>query len=75
VLDSGWSFQADGSHTFGSGGPVQPGTPSPAAQPARYTGSVSGSQMELTVVLPQAGRTLGPFTLGLDTQPLLDRCG
>ena len=75
VLNGDGSFQAEGSHAFQPGGPVQPGTPAPAAQAARYTGSVRGSQMELTVVLPQAGTTLGPFSLGLGQQPLLDRCG
>jgi hypothetical protein len=75
VLDGDGSFRAEGTHAFQSGGPVQAGTASPGAQPARYTGSVTGSQMELTVVLPQAGRTLGPFSLRLGQQPLLDRCG
>lgn len=74
VLDGAGSFQADGSHTFQPGGPVQPGAPAPAAQPARYSGSVQGSQMQLAVVLTRTGTTLGPFSLGLGQQPLLDRC-
>lgn len=75
VVDGGGSFAASGTHAFQSGGPAQPGAPAPPGRPARYSGSASGSQMTLTVVLPDTGSTLGPFTLGLGAPPLLDRCG
>ncbi|HEX6597103.1 MAG TPA: hypothetical protein VF045_09220 [Acidimicrobiales bacterium] len=75
VLGGGESFQAAGTHSSQPGGPSQPGTPTPSGQPARYSGSLNGSQMTLTVVLPDTGLTLGPFSLGLGQAPLLDRCG
>lgn len=75
VVDRGGSFQAGGTYSSLRGGPPDPAAPAPRAQPARYSGSVDGTQMRLTVSLTETGASLGPFTLGLDQQPLLDRCG
>lgn len=75
TLDAAGSFAATGTHSFLRGGPPDPGAPPPRAQPARYTGSSDGATMRLTVTLPEAGTTLGPFTLVLGQRALLDRCG
>jgi len=74
TLGAGGTFEASGSHAALSGGPATPGQPVPRSLAARYSGTVNGSQMRLTVSL-ETGATLGPYTLGLGEAPLLDRCG
>ena len=66
TIDSTWSLTTDGRfagtglHYFGGGPvPVQGRPP----RPARYEGQVDGDVLTLTVVLTDAGQTLGPFRL------------
>lgn len=74
VASAGGSFEAGGTHTIQRGGPPDPARV-PRAAPARYSGRTDGTQMQLTVTLPETGAQLGPFTLGLGQQALLSRCG
>lgn len=67
------SFDLQGTHTPGTGGPIREDDP-PVAEAARYTGTVSGSLMTLTVELPESGVTLGPLELRYREEAILRRC-
>lgn len=67
------SFELDGTHTPGMGGPIREDDP-PRTEPARYAGRVSGSRMTLSVVLPESGVTLGPYDLRYRQEAVLRRC-
>ena len=66
TMDSAWVLSRDGrltatgQHFFG-GGPVPPAGRPP--HPARYSGSVEGNTLVLTVTVTDLGQTLGPFRL------------
>jgi hypothetical protein len=67
------SFDLEGTHTSGVGGPIREDDP-PRAEAARYTGRLSGSRMTLTVELPESGVTLGPHELRYREEAVLRRC-
>ena len=67
------SFDLDGTHTPGTGGPIREDDP-PRTEPARYTGELSGSRMTLSVELPESDVTLGPYELRYREEALLRRC-
>lgn len=71
--DTGGRFAADGSHTPGTGGPTRVGETSPS-YPARYTGTVRGDTLRLTVEMPARQLVLGPFDMARGAQPMLTRC-
>jgi hypothetical protein len=75
AADEDGRFAANGSHSFGRGGPRNEGEPPPAPRAARYEGSLKDGEMRLTVSLPELGRTVGEFTLRLGERPVLERCG
>jgi predicted small secreted protein len=71
--DHSGRFSTDGTYSFGHGGPRQPGEPPAKIYTARYTGTVTGTTMRLSVFLPELARSIGDFTLQLG-KPMLDRC-
>ena len=67
------TFAASGTHTPNLGGPERIGQPRPS-YPARYSGSVRGDEMRLSVEVPARDLNLGPFTLRRGAEPVLLRC-
>ncbi len=66
------SFEAQGSHTPGSGGPEIVGQVRPAYG-ARYSGMVRGDRMILEAQMANGVR-MGPFTLRRGAEPIIFRC-
>lgn len=62
VVDDRGRFNVQGTYTAESHGPIRQGR-EPKDSPARYTGSVSGDTMTLTVVLADTTETNDTFTL------------
>lgn len=71
--DSVGRFIAIGTHTPGQGGPDRVGY-SPPSYPARYSGSVRGDVLTLTVDVPAINARIGPYALRQDAEPILLRC-
>lgn len=65
-------FAALGRHTPGMGGPERIGEVRPS-RPARYSGSVRGDEVTLTVRLDD-GTMIGPYALRRGAEPRLMRC-
>lgn len=72
ALDAEGRFDARGTYVREHGGPVRPDE-TENSEPARYTGSVVGRSMSLTVVLDD-GTRLGPFALTLGDEGRLLKC-
>ena len=68
-VDASGSFEAPGEYQF-EGGPIPAG--GNPLLPARYSGTVSGSHMTLTVTLPSG--LLGPFALTFGYPGLTATC-
>lgn len=66
------TFDAEGIHTPGWGGPEIEGQVLPTYR-ARYSGSVRGGVMSLQGRL-ENGVSLGPFTLRRGSEPIIFRC-
>ena len=62
ALDRRGRFSWAGTHTTEHGGPIRRDE-KPNHRPARYTGSINGKTMTLTVTLTDTNETLGPYTL------------
>ena len=62
VVDSVGRFALDGTHTREHGGPIR-SEEKPEKLPARYTGTVVGDAMTLTVSLTSSKAVVGTFTL------------
>lgn len=62
ITRSDGAFTWSGTHTPGHGGPVRIDEILPR-RPARYTGTVAGGTMSLTVVMTDSNVTVGTFTL------------
>ena len=62
VPDAVGRVAADGVHNPGMGGPI-PIDYEPPRQPARYTGTVSGNRLTLTVTIVATGERVGTFVL------------
>ena len=73
MRDSAGRFTAIGTHTPGTGGPVQAGVV-PRSYPARYSGRVAGDIMTLTVDVAGLGARIGPYSLRRGAAPNLLRC-
>ena len=71
-LDSEGRFDAGGIFVQERGGPVREGGED--ARPARYTGSVEGKTMTLTIAVGDGGETLGPFELVHGRSARLTKC-
>lgn len=72
-LDDRGRFDVGGTHTPESPGPVRRGETRTEA--ARYTGSVRGDRMSLTVTRPGSGRELGTFELQRGRLGRVFKCG
>lgn len=72
-LDRSGSFDVNGTHTIGHGGPSRPGDPADK-HPAHYTGQVVGKTMTLNVELTDLKTKLGPYTLTLAASPHVYKC-
>ena len=68
----GGSFEVDGTHTPGWGGPEIEGQVLPTYR-TRFSGTVRGDRMTLQGRV-ENGVLLGPFTLRRDTEPIIFRC-
>ncbi len=66
------SFEIDGMHTPGWGGPERSGEVRPSYR-ARYWGAVRGNRMTLQARV-ENGVALGPFTLVRGGEPIIFRC-
>lgn len=71
--DGNGRFLATGSHTPGTGGPEQIGSPRPTYT-ASYSGQVTGEGMTLSVNVPSRGIVIGPYRLRRGAPPKLLRC-
>jgi hypothetical protein len=72
TLDAAARFDVTGSFTRESGGPTREDPP--RAVPARYTGSLKGPTLTVTVVLTESKDTVGVFTLERGARPRLFKC-
>jgi hypothetical protein len=72
TVDGNGRFQAEGRYVPEHGGPVR-ANEDQEGRPARYSGTMSGRTVTLTVELG-AGETLGPYTLTLGRPPRLMKC-
>lgn len=66
------SFEVEGGHTPGWGGPEREGEIRPTYQ-TRYWGAVRGTRMTLQARV-ENGVALGPFTLARGAEPIIFRC-
>jgi hypothetical protein len=73
VLDGEGRFEATGIHVRERGGPVRIGD-KPDSHPARYTGSVNGKTMTLTVTLTDTQDTLDTYTLTQEDSGRIMKC-
>jgi len=73
IVNALGEFHEKGTHTPGTGGPVQQDQV-PTAFPALYHGSVQGDRMTLRVIVPSNGTVIGPLELRLGAAPVLMRC-
>ena len=67
------SFEADGTFTFGVGGPVREENP-PQPEPARYNGVLSGDRLTLTAFLLERETVIGPYELRRGDEAVIHRC-
>ena len=72
TIDSGGRFDAAGSFTRESGGPTRENQR--RAVSARYSGSLKGSTLTMTLVLTESKETVGTFTLTLGAHGRLVKC-
>ncbi len=73
VPDAAGRFAVSGTHRPGMGGPARMGV-APPSFPARYSGTVRGTSLQLRVEVPAQKITLGPFDLRKDAPAMLLRC-
>lgn len=71
-LDGEGRFDVPGTYVQERGGPVREGQED--SRPARYTGSVEGKTMTLTIAVGDGGETLGPFELVHGRSARLTKC-
>jgi len=72
AVDTTGRFEAEGRYVPEHGGPVR-AAEADEGQPARYSGTLSGQTLTLSVKLGD-GQTLGPYTLTLGHPPRLMKC-
>ncbi len=73
ALDAAGRFSVTGTHAAEHGGPVRLGE-EPSSQPARYTGSVQGQTLTLTVTLVDGQQQIGTFILTQGHESRLFKC-
>ncbi|HEX8492255.1 MAG TPA: hypothetical protein VF658_05400 [Pyrinomonadaceae bacterium] len=72
VLDSNRSFELEGTYEQESFGPTR--ADEDKKQAARYTGSIEGQTMKLTIKLTQTKETIGPLILTFGKMTMLQKC-
>jgi hypothetical protein len=73
VIDGNGRFDVRGVHIRRTGGPAR-SDQKPERLRARYTGTVKGNSMTLTVTLPDTNETEGTYSLTYNQRPELRRC-
>ena len=73
VIDGNGRFDVRGVHIRRTGGPAR-SDQKPERLRARYSGSVKGNSMTLTVTLPDTNETEGTYSLTYNQRPELRRC-
>jgi len=71
TLNSASRFDVAGTFTSEAGGPTRS---DPSPRPARYTGSLAGTMLTVTIVLTDTNDAAGSFTLNEGAQPRLVKC-
>jgi hypothetical protein len=74
LLDEAGNFKVSGIHMRQRTGPRDVNAPRPKGQPALFRGWTNGSEMRLTIILPDRGDGVGSFFLKLDHPPLFEKC-
>lgn len=72
-LDAAGHFDERGEYVREHGGPLREGE-QPESHPARFSGTIRGGEMTLTVTLTDTGAEIGMFTLGRGREPLITKC-
>ena len=72
-LDRRGRFNVKGTHHKQRGGPIRIDAPS-KDQPARYTGSLVGQTLTITVTLTTTRETIGTFRLTHNQEPRIVKC-
>lgn len=67
------SFEADGTFTFGQGGPIREDDP-PRTEPARYSGVLRGDRLAIGAALLESDLVIGPYALKRDDPGVIRRC-
>lgn len=73
TLDRRDRFSVKGKHRKQRGGPIRIDEPS-RDQPARYTGSLVGQTLTITVTLTNTRETIGTFRLTHNHEPHIVKC-
>jgi len=73
TVDSLGRFSVSGTHVRETPGPIRVGV-TPAPQAARYTGTLTGLTLELTVTLNESKTTIGTFKLTQGEEGRLWKC-
>ncbi|MDX6611881.1 MAG: hypothetical protein QOD75_1067 [Blastocatellia bacterium] len=73
LVDRRGRFDLSGKHTRGHPGPIRVGQ-KPTSRPVRYTGSIQGKVMKLTVTFVDTKAVLGTFTLQQGSEGFLRKC-
>jgi hypothetical protein len=67
------SFEADGTFTFGQGGPIRADDP-PRTEPARYSGVLEGDGLTIGATLLESELVIGPYALRRGDPGVIRRC-
>ncbi len=73
VTDRNGKFDVKGTYEIERPGPQRAGQES-NSRPARYTGSIKGTEMTLTIILTDKNETVGTFTLTHGAFPQIVKC-
>ncbi len=71
--DQGGKFAVNGTHKRERGGPLRRDDDN-GGQPARYTGTVAGQTMTLTVTLTDTQEVVGTYTVTRGQRPRIVKC-
>jgi hypothetical protein len=67
------SFEANGTFTFGQGGPIHEDDP-PRSEPARYNGVLDGDRLTIGAALLESDMVIGPYALRRGDEGVIRRC-
>jgi hypothetical protein len=71
--DADGRFTLNGTYVREGPGPVRRNAPR-VSQPARYSGTIKGDEMSLTVTLKSSSQEIGSFTLTRGSEGLIRKC-